>query len=129
VLAVAVTAAVDLRRLQTPRGAALAWTEAATFGSCRAFLALSRPDDPLADRRTDEEICRSLRAATAKARSDVTRISLKARSVVQHGGTAVVVIDVRGPDGSRSVRLDLVRRGDAWLVVRRAGACGDVGCY
>jgi hypothetical protein len=128
-LAVGVTAAVDLRRLQTPRGAALAWTEAATFGNCRAFLALSKPDDPNAERRTDDEICRALRSATAEARRDVTRISITPRSVEQHGRTAVAVILVRGPNGTRELRLDLVHRGDDWLVVRGAGACGDVPCY
>ena len=129
VLAVGVTAAVDLNRLHTPRGAALAWTEAATFGNCHAFLALSRPSDPIADARTDDEICRSLRAATAANRNDVTRISISARSVERHGRTAVVVIEVRGPDGARTVQLQLVHRGDEWLVVRAAGACGDVACY
>ena len=128
-LAVGVTAAVDLRRLQTPRGAALAWTEAATFGNCHAFLALSRPDDPTAERRTEDEICRELRRSTAAARNDVTRISLKPTSVVRHGASAEVVIEVRGPDGTRTVQLGLVRRGDDWLVVRQAGACGDVPCY
>lgn len=128
-LAVGVTAAVDLRRLQTPRGAALAWTEAATFGNCRAFLALSRAEDPTAERRTDDEICQSLRAATAEARGDVTRIAITPKSVEQHGGTAVVVVRVRGPRGTRDVPLDLVHRGDDWLVVRGAGACGDVTCY
>jgi hypothetical protein len=128
-LAVGVTAAVDLRRLHTPRGAALAWTEAATFGNCHAFLALSRPDDPTSERRTDDEICRSLRASTAKARSDVTRIALTPKSVEQHGATAVAVIEVRGPQGTRDVRLDLVREGDQWLVVRRSATCDDVSCY
>jgi hypothetical protein len=129
VLAVGVTAAIDLRRLQTPKGAALAWTEAAVFGNCRAFLALSRPDDPTAERRTDDEICQSLRAATARARNDASRISLNAVAVEQHGSTAVVVIDVRGPDGVRPATLNLVHRGNDWLVLRSAGACGDVGCY
>jgi hypothetical protein len=128
-LAVGVTAAVDLRRLHTPRGAALAWTEAATFGNCHAFLALSRPDVPTAERRTDAEICRSLRASTAKARNDVTRIALTAKSVEQHGGTAVAVIEVRGPQGTLDVRLDLVRHGDEWLVVRRSASCDDISCH
>lgn len=127
-LAVGVTAAVDLRRLQTPRGAALAWTEAATFGNCRAFLALSRPADPTGERRTDDEICRALRASSAQARSDVTRIRITPRSVDQRGPRAVAVIEVRGPDGSRRLRLDLVRRGDDWLVVRSDAACGS-SCY
>jgi hypothetical protein len=128
-LAVGVTAAVDLRRLHTPRGAALAWTEAATFGNCHAFLALSRPDHPTAERRPDDEICRSLRASTAKARSDVSQIALTPKSVEQHGATAVVVIELRDPQGTRDVRLDLVRDGDRWLVVRRSASCDDVSCY
>ena len=128
-LAVGVTAAVDLRRLHTPRGAALAWTEAATFGNCRAFLALSRVADPTAERRTDDEICRALRAATADNRNDVTRIAITPKSVEQHGRTADVVLEVRDPDGVRSVRLHLVHRGDDWLVTRGAGACGDATCY
>lgn len=128
-LAVGVTAAVDLRRLQTPRGAALAWTEAATFGNCRAFLALSRPAEPTAERRTDDEICRALRASTAQARSDATRIRIIPRWVEQRGRRAVAVIELRGPAGSRRLRLDLVRRGDDWLVVRSGAACGDGGCY
>jgi hypothetical protein len=128
-LAVGVTAAIDLNRLHTPRGAALAWTEAAVFGNCRAYLALSSPADPTAERRTDDEICQSLRAATAKARNDASRISLRATSVVPHGRTAVVVVDVRGPDGVRVATLHLVHRGSDWLVLRSAGACGDVTCY
>jgi hypothetical protein len=128
-LAVGVTAAVDVRRLQTPRGAALAWIDAATFGNCRAFLALSRVDDPTAGRRTDDEICRALRTATADARADVTRISITPRTVEQHGSTAVVVINVRAPAGARDVQLKLVHRGHDWLVVRAAGACGAVACY
>jgi hypothetical protein len=128
-LAVGVTAAVDLRRLHTPSGAALAWTEAATFGNCHAFLALSRPEDPTAERRTDAEICRSLRASTAKARNEVTRIALTPKSVEQRGGSAVAVIEVRGPQGTLEVRLDLVRDGDEWLVVRHSGSCDDVSCY
>lgn len=127
VLAVGITAAVDLRRLQTPRGAALAWTEAATFGNCRAFFALSRPSDPLADRRTDDDLCRALRDASAPARADVTRVSITPRSVVQHGRSAVVLLDVRDPRGTRTIRLDLVHRGNDWLVLR--GACGDTTCY
>lgn len=129
VLAVAVTAAIDLRRLQTPRGAALAWAEAATFGDCRGFLALSVVDEPTNDRRTDDEICSSLRRSTETARANSTRITLTARSVVQAGRRAVVRVETRGPDGTREVPLSLTRRGSDWLVIRQAGACGDVACY
>jgi hypothetical protein len=129
VLSVGITAAVDLRRLQTPRGAALAWTEAATFGDCRAFLALSVVDQPTAERRTDDETCRALRSSTQQARIDSTRITLNALSVVQTGRHAVVRVEVRGPDGMREVPLTMVKRGADWLVIRAAGACGDVPCY
>jgi hypothetical protein len=129
VLAVGVTAAVDLRRLQTPRGAALAWSEAATFGDCRGFLSLSQVEDPLVERRTDEEICRALRAATAQARIDSTRITVLVTSVDQEGPGATVRVEVRGPSGLRTTDLRLVRRGNDWLVLRQAGACGEVTCF
>jgi hypothetical protein len=128
-LAVGITAAVDLRRLQTPRGAALAWVEAAVFGNCRAYLALSVVGDPTAETRTDDELCQALRTASAEARADVTRIKIEPRLVEPHGRKAVVVIEVLGPEGRRQVGLDLVHRGHDWLVVRSAGACGDVSCY
>jgi hypothetical protein len=129
VVAVAITAAVDLRRLQTPRGAALAWTEAATFGDCRGFLALSVVADPTQERRTDDEICRSLRRTTESARANATRITLTARSVARQGGSAVARIEVRTPEGIRTVTLTLTRRDSDWLVLRSAGACGELACY
>lgn len=129
VLAVGVTAAVDLRRLKTPRGAALAWIEAATFGDCRAFLRLSVLDDPHAETRTDAQVCRALRVATTKARVDASRVALRASSVDRHGASAVVTVVVTAPNAVRTVPLHLRHRGNDWLVVRSAGACGDVACY
>jgi hypothetical protein len=129
VIAVGVTAAVDLRRLQTPRGAALAWSEAATFGDCRGFLALSVVDEPTAETRTDDQICRALRRSTESARANSTRITLTARRVVQSGRRAVVTIELREPSGTRTVPLSMLKRGSDWLVIRAAGACGDVACY
>lgn len=127
VLAVGLTAAVDLRRLKTPRGAALAWTEAATFGDCTAFRRLSVAD--ALDPRTGDQVCRDLRRATATARGKRSRVSLRATSVVQTGATAVVTVTVAAPDGHRTVPLHLRRRGGAWLVERAPGACGEVSCY
>lgn len=129
VLAVGITAAVDLRRLQTPRGAALAWVEAATFGDCRAFLALSAVRDANEERRTDDEICRALRTATTDARSNATRIQLNAGRVQRRGRAATVTIAVRRPDGVRPVALQLVRRSGDWLVLREPGACAALPCY
>lgn len=129
VLAVGLTAAVDLRRLQTPRGTALAWTEAAVFGDCHAFLSLSRADDPATDRRTDDDICRALRKATAAARNDASRISLHATDVTRTGRSATAAVEVRGPEGTRTATLHLVRSGRGWVVLRSAAACGEVTCF
>ena len=129
VLAVGITAAVDLRRLHTPRGAALAWAEAATFGDCRAFLALSRPTEPDLEHRSDDEICQALRRSTRPVRNDPSRTRVRAASVQRRGRTATVTVDVTGPNGVRNVALHLVERGDDWLVLREPGTCGDVPCY
>lgn len=128
VLAVGVTAAVDLRRLHTPRGAALAWAEAATFGDCRAYLELSRPTDPSSELRTDDDICRALRKATEQARTDASRIAIRAVEVHERRRSATVALDIRLPAGTRRGSLSLVRRGDHWLVRRDAAACAAVGC-
>ena len=128
VLAVAVTAAVDLRRLQSPRGASLAWTEAAVFGDCRAYLALSRPVDATTERRTDAEICRALRSRTEDARANSTRIEILPGKVEERDATATSYVEVKRPDGDREVQLRLVREGDDWLVLRDETACDAVGC-
>ena len=126
VLAVGVTAAVDLHRLQTPRGASLAWTEAAVFGNCRAYLALSQPVG--AESRSDDEVCRALHARTKAARDDPQKFDVEAGSVEQHGRTAKVLVRVTRPDATTQVALDLVRRGDDWRVLLDATACGQIGC-
>ena len=127
-LAVGVTAATDLRRLQSPRGASLAWTEAAVFGDCRAYLALSRPVDPTTERRTDAEICRALRQRTEDARANSTRIEITPGLVERTGATATSYVQVARPGGEAEVQLHLVRDGDDWLVLRDEAACDAVGC-
>jgi hypothetical protein len=78
VLAVGLTAAVDLRRLQTPRGASLAWTEAAVFGDCRTYFALSRPVD--VDARSERDQCRQLRRSNGRRAGRLRRVLLHADS-------------------------------------------------
>jgi hypothetical protein len=126
VAAVGVTAAVDLRRLQTPRGASLAWTEAALFGDCRAYFALSRPVD--AETRSRDDLCRELRSSTADARANSAEISVTPASVEQEERTATVAVDVGRPEGVRRAQLHLVRRGHDWLVLREPASCDVVGC-
>jgi hypothetical protein len=127
-LAVGLTAATDLRRLQSPRGAALAWTESAVFGDCRAFVALSRPVDVNTERRTEAQLCRALRTRTEDARASSTRIRISPVRVDQQEGTARAVVRVVRPEGSVDAQLTLVREGDDWLVLRDAVACDAVGC-
>ena len=129
-LAVGITAAVDLRRLQTPRGAALGWTGAAVFGDCNAYLRLSVPDPDavVPDRRSDAELCRELRARTEVARVEAPRIAITAGEASVRGREAEVPVVVSRPDAERSVTLRLRRQGDAWVVVRTASTCLAIGC-
>jgi hypothetical protein len=129
-LAVGITAAVDLRRLQTPRGTALAWTGAAVFGDCTAYLELSVPDPGavVPDRRSDGELCRDLRARTEAARSDAPRIAITAGQSTVSGRQARVPVVVARPDAERRVELRLRREGAGWVVVRTAATCLAIGC-
>ena len=129
-LAVGLVVAVDLRRLQTPRGTALAWTGAAVFGDCNNYLRLSvvDPEARLADRRPEAAVCRDLRSQTETARENAARTGIDVLAVEQDGREAVVTVEVRRPDETESVDVPLVRQGDGWDVVRTAEVCLVVGC-
>lgn len=120
-LAVGTVAAVDLRRLQTPRGTALAWTGAAVFGDCTAYERLSFED-------VDARTCRALRASTAQAREQAAGIGIDVLSVQRRGREATVRVQVRRGAGTEQVDLLLRRKGDGWAVVRSAEVCAAVGC-
>lgn len=124
-LAVGTVAAVDLRRLQTPRGTALAWTGATVFGDCTAYdrLSLARDDD-----RTDDQLCRDLRAGTQDARENASTIGIDVVSVEQRGREATVVVEVRRGDDEQTVPLELRRKGDGWGVLLTDEVCEAVGC-
>ena len=125
-LAVGVVAAVDLRRLQTPRGTALAWTGAAVFGDCEAYRRLSISDVP--DGRSSERLCQDLREETEPAREQAARIGIDVLSVEQRDREATVEIRVRRPDGTETVELPLKRKGDGWGVLLTNEVCSAVGC-
>ena len=129
-LAVGTVAAVDLRRLQTPRGAALAWTGAAVFGDCTAYsrLSVEDPQSRVADRRSDTTLCGDLREKTEEARGNAARTGIDVVRIEQAGREATVEVEVRRPDGTRRVDLPLVRKGDGWAVVRTPEVCRVVGC-
>jgi hypothetical protein len=127
-LAVGVVAAVDLRRLQTPRGTALAWTGAAVFGDCTAYDRLSVAEPGRPERRSDAEVCAALRRATQTTREQAARTGIDVLAVRPAGREAVVRVEVRSPDGTAQVDLPLVRRGRGWAVVRTDEVCDAVGC-
>lgn len=142
-LGVGLVASADLRRLQTPRGTALAWTEAAVFGDCRGYAKLSVRDpgealdtdaqtdartDTRTDTRTDEQRCRDLRRGSEDARLHSGTIGLDAIRVVQRGSSATVQIRLTRDRTARTALLFLVRKGSGWAVVRDTVACSQVGC-
>lgn len=117
-------AAIDLRRLQSPRGTALAWTGAAVFGDCTAYQRLSIVDDE----RSEQEVCRALRARTEPARQQAGRVGIDVRSVEQRGRSATVGVELRRGDQVVRVELPLRRKGDGWGVVLTDEVCDVVGC-
>jgi hypothetical protein len=123
-LGVGIVASVDLRRLQTPQGVALRWTQAATFGDCDDYLHYSTGvlEQPSA------EVCHGLRAGTAEARQHNVEIGLAVQSVTVSGARAVVVLEITRKDEKRVAQLDLKRTGGRWRVVRDKVSCAVLPC-
>ena len=122
-LVVGVTAAIDLRRLQTPSGTALAWAGAAVFGDCTAYRELSQPD------AEGDARCRALREATEENRESAGEVDLAVEEVERSGDRAEVSVRVQLPDDPpRTVVLDLRRDGDRWRVQRKGEACRVLTC-
>lgn len=128
VLAVGLVGAVDLRRLRTPGGTALRWVEAAVFGDCEDYVSFSVSAGDVPDDRTEAALCRDLRAATARARSDSVRIGLHLGAVVQRGTRATVDVVLTRSEQDIPLHLTLVRQDGRWKVVRDAATCQSVGC-
>lgn len=124
VLGIGVTAAVDLRRLQTPGGTALRWAQAAVFGDCDDYRAFSVPDPSVPDPRSPEQLCQDLRAATAQARNENLRIGLTVSST----SPGVVHLVLTRKDVQTPVQLRVRRVAGQWRVVRDSLTCGSLGC-
>jgi hypothetical protein len=124
VLGVGVVASIDLRRLRTPEGVALRWTQAAVLGDCKDYVHYSTGSED----RPQAQLCRDLRAATEDARQHNAEIGLRVRAVERHGSSAVVLLDVTRSSDLRHARLDLHRSAGRWLVVRDGTTCGVVTC-
>lgn len=127
-LAVGVVAVVDLRRLQTPRGAALAWTGAAVFGDCTAYDRLSVPPDGAGETRSTQEVCLDLRRGTAEARERSSEIGIEVLAVDERVDDAFVDVRLTRDDDVEELELQLRRGGDGWVVVRTYEVCLQVGC-
>ncbi len=130
VLLTGVTVTVDLRRLQTPGGTSLAWVQAAVFGDCDNYRSFSVADPQASapDRRTTEERCRDLRAATATARADSIRVKLGLGAVTRTGDTAQVTVALTQDGKAQQLKLNLVRSDGRWRVVRDAAVCAQIVC-
>jgi hypothetical protein len=122
-LVVGVTAAVDLRRLQTPQGTALAWAGAAVFGDCTAYRELSEP------KAGGDALCRQLREQTEDNREDAGEVALEVGEVRRQGDRAQVDVRLVLPEREEQVVvLDLRRRGGGWAVERSARTCAVLAC-
>ena len=125
VLAVGITGAVDLRRLQTPQGVALRWVQAAVLGGCDDYLSFSISTT---ETRARDEVCHDLQVATQPARNDQSRIGIFLGATERSGMEATVTIAV-ARDGKRTdEHVHLVRTHGSWKVVRDSVTCGSVGC-
>ena len=126
-LSVGVVAAIDLRRLQTPTGAALGWTGAAVFGDCTAYRELSLPRP--GDSRDADQQCLALRATTEQNRQRAGAVEVEVTEVQQDGAQAVATVRLVRPLQRRvDVDLSLRRVDDSWVVVLTDEVCDAVGC-
>lgn len=126
-LAVGAVAAVDLRRLQSPTGAALAWSGAAVFGNCTAYRELSLITP--ADVRTAEAQCQALQERTEAAREQADDVQIEVVEVEQDGDAATATVRVTRPEEPvAEVPLTLRRVDDGWVVLLTDEACEEIGC-
>lgn len=125
--AVGVTAAIDLRRLDTPAGAAQGWITATLTGDCARYRLLSVPER--AEPRSDEEVCADLRRAADEGVREAVRTRVRVvGDAEQEGSSARVEVELARDGGTATVvRLRLVD-GDRWRVVRDAEACRLLRC-
>ncbi len=125
VIGIGVVASVDLRRLATPQGVALRWTQAATFGDCDDYFHFSTGPS---DERTRDKVCQDLRSQTKDARSHNAQIGLVVKAVTTHASSSVVLLDVTRGQDVRHAELHLRRSGGRWKVLRDATSCAVVLC-
>jgi hypothetical protein len=124
---VGITAAIDLRRLDTPAGAAQGWVTATLSGDCARYRLLSTPDVP--EPRDEEQLCADLTRVARDGLTTAVRTRVRVVGEVQQEGPLARVSVELAPDGGTAVvrELRLVDR-DRWRVLRDAAACELVPC-
>lgn len=125
--AVGITAAIDLRRLDTPAGAAQGWVTATLAGDCARYRLLSTPDVP--EQRGEAELCRDLATAAREGLPTAVRTRVRVVGDVQQEGAVARVRVELAPEGGTAIvkELRLVDR-DRWRVLRDTVACELVRC-
>jgi hypothetical protein len=128
-LLVGIVAAIDLRRRQSPGGAALGWTTSVVFGDCDTYRQLSVPPPDAAAERPQEEVCGDLLRETEDAREEPARYDVELRSLEESRDEATAVVRVTRADVPPfDVELPLRLDGDQWKVVRTFELCLEIGC-
>jgi hypothetical protein len=126
-LAVGVTAAIDLRRLDSPEGAAQAWVQAVLVGDCKRYLLLSVA--PTAEVAADDSVCERLRESSRAGLDEATRTRVRVEQRADRAGPVARVVVELQVDGEPVVsRRLLLRDADRWRVVRDDDACALVRC-
>jgi hypothetical protein len=127
-LLVGITAAIDLRRLHTPEGTALAWTGAAVFGDCTAYRELTWQDGER-DGELDDDECRRLRRVTESARDRPADVEIELLEAAEEGERATARMRVRLPEEDPvEVPLSMRRRGGGWAVEPGEQTCEVLAC-
>ena len=120
-LVVGITAAVDLRRLQSPRGTSMAWVSAAVFGDCTAYRELSSTE-------LDDAQCLELRERTEEQREDPQDVDIAVLEAADEGDRARSVVQVVIDEREERVELALRKRGGDWLVQTDGPVCEVLYC-
>jgi hypothetical protein len=118
------TAVIDLRRLQTPGGTGLRWLQAAVFGDCDDYLTFSLPDPERPDRRSKQEFCQDLRAASTAAKDEQLKIGFELEQVRADR----VRLQLIRKGVARTVELHVVKHEGHWRVLRDDVTCRSAGC-
>lgn len=120
-----ISAAVDLRRLDSPEGTTRAWVQAALDADCTRYAELSVAPD--GQREISADQC-ALVAAAVRGLTGPVSITISG-VVLLPDQAATADVMVTAPGGAqRASRIQLSRASGAWLVVRTPSTCALLTC-